>query len=334
MTASKYDWAGKRILVTGGAGFIGSALVWELNNRGCTNIVIADYLGDSEKWRNLVPLRYEDYIEADDLLFGLSNNTLEKFDLILHMGACSDTTEQNAEYLIRNNYEYTKELAEYAINTKTRFVYASSAATYGDGDHGMSDSAPDLNVFRPLNMYGYSKHMFDLYASRKNWLNEIVGVKFFNIYGPNENHKGDMRSLVNKAYAQVIDSGVIKLFKSYKPEYADGEQVRDFLYVKDAVDMTLHLAANTESAGLYNIGSGEANTWVSLATAVFNALGRESNIEFIEMPEALRGKYQYRTQADISRLMSTGYNKPVTSLSDSVKDYVANYLLKDSRLGF
>lgn len=334
MTASKYDWAGKRILVTGGAGFIGSALVWELNNRGCTNIVIADYLGDSEKWRNLVPLRYEDYIEADDLLFGLSNNTLEKFDLILHMGACSDTTEQNAEYLIRNNYEYTKELAEYAINTKTRFVYASSAATYGDGDHGMSDSAPDLNVFRPLNMYGYSKHMFDLYASRKNWLNEIVGVKFFNIYGPNENHKGDMRSLVNKAYAQVIDSGVIKLFKSYKPEYADGEQVRDFLYVKDAVNMTLHLAANAEAAGLYNIGSGEANTWVSLATAVFNALGRESNIEFIEMPEALRGKYQYRTQADISRLVSTGYNNSVTSLSDSVKDYVTNYLLKDSRLGF
>lgn len=322
----------QRILVTGGAGFIGSALVWELNRRGFENIIIADFLGSDEKWRNLVPLKYEDYIEADDLLPMLDDGALGDFDLVLHMGACSSTTERNAEYLVRNNYEFTKYLAEWCHNEAARFVYASSAATYGDGEQGMSDTMENLNDLRPLNMYGYSKQMFDLYAQRTGLLESCVGLKFFNVYGPNENHKGDMRSLVNKAYAQVLETGKIRLFKSYRSEYADGEQKRDFLYVKDAVNMTLHLAFNLEAYGLYNIGSGEANTWNQLAAAVFAAMDRKPNIEYIEMPESIREKYQYFTQADITKLRGTGYSLPLTSLAGAVRDYVTNYLVPDKRL--
>ena len=323
------------MLVTGGAGFIGSALVWELNRRGCERIVIADFLETSEKWRNLVPLAFEDYIEADDLLTRLESKSLGRFDVVLHMGACSSTTERNAAYLARNNYQFTKELAACALSSDARFVYASSAATYGGGGVGMSDDASlaYLRKLRPLNMYGYSKQMFDLYAAQRGILDKIVGVKFFNIFGPNEDHKGDMRSLVNKAYGQVAETGEIRLFKSYRPDYADGEQRRDFLYVKDAVAMTLHLAAADDTNGLFNVGSGEANTWLDLANAVFGALGKPSNIRFIDMPEDLRGKYQYFTQADIGRLRGRGYSAPVTPLADAVADYVRNYLVPARRLG-
>jgi len=327
------DFSKSRVLVTGGAGFIGSALVWELNRRGCSRIVIADFLETSEKWRNLVPLRYEDYLEADTLLAALDANKLGRFDLVLHMGACSATTERDASYLARNNYEYTKSLALWALEQGTRFVYASSAATYGDGANGMSDTTSDLHALRPLNMYGYSKHMFDLHAAHNGFLDRVVGLKFFNIYGPNEDHKGDMRSLVNKAYTQVMQTGKIQLFKSYHPDYADGEQRRDFLYVKDAVNMSLHLAAQTSANGLFNIGSSGAHTWVELATALFGALGRAPNIEFIEMPESLRAKYQYFTEANIAKLRGTGYTAAVTPLTDSVADYVQTYLAADARLG-
>lgn len=329
------DWSGKRVLVTGGAGFIGSALVWELNRRGAERVVIADFLDTSEKWRNLVPLRYEDYLEASDLFPRLESGALGRFDVVLHMGACSATTERDAAYLARNNYEFTKSLASHALATNARFVYASSAATYGDGEYGMRDASDlaTLYALRPLNMYGYSKQMFDVYAARRGMLERITGVKFFNIYGPNESHKGDMRSLVNKAYAQVLETGEIRLFKSHRPDYADGEQRRDFLYVKDAVAMTLHLAATGSASGLYNIGSGEARTWLELANAVFAALGREPNVRFVDMPESLRAKYQYFTQADIARLRAIGYGAPVTPLGDAVADYVRNYLVPDRRLG-
>lgn len=326
----------RRVLITGGAGFIGSALAWELNRRGATRIVITDRLGRSEKWRNLVPLRYEDYLEADDLLPALERGALGRFDLVLHMGACSSTTETDAAYLVRNNYEYTKALAAWALSSGARFVYASSAATYGAGEEGMSDretSPEELNRLRPLNMYGYSKQMFDLYAARQGMLDRVVGLKFFNIYGPNEAHKGDMRSLVAKAFEQVRETGSIRLFRSYRPEYPDGGQKRDFLYVKDAVAMTLHLATHPEAGGLYNVGSGEARTWLELADALFAALGREPEIEFIEMPDALRARYQYYTRADISRLRSTGYDAPVTPLGDAVRDYAVEYLIPDRRLG-
>jgi ADP-L-glycero-D-manno-heptose 6-epimerase len=325
------DFSPARVLVTGGAGFIGSALIWALNERGCERVVVCDHLGTDEKWRNLVPLRFEDYLEASDLFAQLEGGTLGTFDLVLHLGACSATTERDATYLIRNNFEFTKTLAAWSLKTGARFVYASSAATYGDGAQGMSDTAA-LEPLRPLNMYGYSKHLFDLYAQRQGFLDQIVGLKYFNVYGPNEDHKADMRSLVHKATAQAQLEGLIRLFKSHKPEYKDGEQMRDFLYVKDAAAMTLHLAATPAAGGVFNLGSGEARTWLDLANAIFAALQQEPKIEFIDMPEALQGKYQYFTKADIAKLRASGYSAPVTSVEDAVRDYVCNYLLPDARL--
>ncbi|MFI5380248.1 MAG: ADP-glyceromanno-heptose 6-epimerase [Tepidisphaerales bacterium] len=325
-----------RILVTGGAGFIGSSLIWALNQRGHTDILVADYLGQDEKWRNLTPLKFCDYLEADVLRARMTgkNPGLGKLSAIFHLGACSSTTERNASYLIDNNFAYTKDLATWALEHDARFVYASSAATYGDGSAGMDDRDNDLARLRPLNMYGYSKHLFDLHAQRQGWLQRIVGVKYFNVFGPNEDHKGDMRSLVNKAYHQILATGKVGLFKSYHPDFRDGEQQRDFLYVKDAVEMTLHFVERGAGAnGLYNLGSGEANTWLTLTRAIFAALNREPQIEFIDMPEVLRGKYQYFTQADIGKLRATGYDRSMTPLAAAVQDYVQHYLGPDRRLG-
>jgi ADP-L-glycero-D-manno-heptose 6-epimerase len=326
-------WDESRVLVTGGAGFIGSALVWELNRRGCEQIVIADFLGTTDKWRNLAPLRFEDYLEADQLLSKFEAGNLGEFDVVLHLGACSSTTESDMTYLVRNNFEFTKQLALHSLWSGARFVYASSAATYGDGSRGMDDADERLDRLRPLNAYGYSKQLFDRYAQRHGWLTQIAGLKYFNIFGPNEDHKGDMRSLVHKSYGQIRDTGAIRLFKSYRSDYADGEQKRDFLYVKDAVDMTLYLAENESASGLFNIGGGEAHTWNELARAIFAALGLPPRIEYIDMPESLRDKYQYYTQANISKLRSSGYAQPITPLADAIRDYITQYLVPDRRLG-
>jgi len=251
---------------------------------------------------------------------------------VLHLGACSATTEKDATYLAKNNYEFTKDLAHWSLAQKARFVYASSAATYGDGSAGMDDTDSKLDTLRPLNMYGYSKHLFDLHAKRAGFLNKIVGLKYFNVFGPNEDHKGDMRSLVHKSTTQVQKESVIRLFKSYRKDYKDGEQKRDFLYVKDCVAMTLHLAATPKATGLFNVGSGGARSWIDLANAVFTALNKKPVIKFIEMPEVIRDKYQYFTQANLLRLRGAGYAAPVTSLENAVKDYVRNYLVPDKRL--
>jgi ADP-L-glycero-D-manno-heptose 6-epimerase len=317
-----------RILVTGGAGFIGSALVWALNRLGIQNILVCDELGTDDKWRNLVPLRFEDCIPAAKLRDAIEadHSTLREIRCVFHLGACSSTTERDLGYLMENNYRYTKVLCDWAVPRGVRFVYASSAATYGDGANGMNDDENGLDSLRPLNGYGYSKHLFDLYARRRGLLSEIVGLKYFNVYGPNEWHKGEMRSLVNKAYGQVVETGRISLFKSYKPEYKDGEQKRDFLYVKDAVDMTIHLAV-TGAKGLFNLGSGQARTWIDLANAVFAALSRTPDIQFIEMPELIRDKYQYFTEANITRLRATGYQGPKFTLEKAVADYVQHYLV-------
>ena len=325
-----------RILVTGGAGFIGSALVWALNNRGLSDILVTDSLGRDEKWKNLAPLKFDDYAEAAVFRKRIQENPgcFGKFSTVFHLGACSSTTETDAARLVDNNYAVTRELASWALAQQARFIHASSAATYGDGSRGMDDKGDDISALRPLNMYGYSKHMFDLYAWRHGLLDRIVGLKYFNVFGPNEDHKGDMRSLVNKAYGQILSTGGVRLFKSHRPDYEDGAQMRDFLYVKDAVEMTIHFAETaTTAAGLYNLGSGEANTWLALTRAIFSALGREPRIEFIDMPAGLRDKYQYHTRADISKLRATGYTKPVTPLTDAVRDYVRNHLMTGKKLG-
>lgn len=324
-----------RVLVTGGAGFIGSALVHALNERGLRRITVVDILGHDEKWKNLVPLKFEDYMEADDFQAALAQHpeTLGPWEAVFHLGACSATTEHNASYLAKNNYALTRDLCRWSLARGARFVYASSAATYGDGLAGMDDRETNLHRFRPLNPYGYSKHLFDCHAQAAGVLDRIVGVKYFNVFGPNEFHKGEMRSLVCKAHQQILDTGKIRLFRSYRPEYPDGGQMRDFLYVKDAVAMTLHLAETPAAGGLYNLGSGEARTWLDLARALFRAMDCEPNIEFIDMPDTLREQYQYFTQADISRLRESGYAAPVTSLEEAVMDYVVNYLAPGRRLG-
>ena len=319
------DLSKGRILVTGGAGFIGSALVWALNQRGVENILVCDILGRDEKWKNLVPLRFADYLEAGDLPGRLG----KEIRAIFHLGACSATTETDASYLIHNNFEYTKMLAHFALANDCRFVYASSAATYGSLADRISESLP-LENLRPLNMYGYSKHLFDCYAQRAGILDRITGLKYFNVFGPNEYHKGDMRSVVHKAFGEIRATGKVSLFKSYRPEYPDGGQQRDFLYVKDAVAATLFLAERIDGGGLFNIGSGQPNSWINLVTPIFSG---EPKIEFIDMPETLRPKYQYFTCADVSKLRSAGLTQPFTPLADAVSDYVKNYLVPGKHLG-
>lgn len=317
-----------KYIVTGGAGFIGSNIVAALNARGEMDILVVDILGRDEKWKNLVGLAFADYVEAAEFRRALHEGKLGGASVVFHMGACSATTEKDASYLIDNNYRFTRELCDWCRQVGARFIYASSGATYGDGSLGYSDDDAVTPTLRPLNMYGYSKHLFDLWALRTGMLNEIVGLKFFNVYGPREDHKGDMRSVVNKAYGQILHDGAVKLFKSYNPAYRDGEQVRDFVYVKDAVDVCLWFAEHREANGLFNVGTGVARTWLDLARAVFAAMDREPCIEFIDMPEALRGKYQYRTEADIRKLRRAGYTAPMTSLEDGVRDYVQNWLMK------
>ncbi len=330
-----HDLSKGKILVTGGSGFIGSAIVAELNQMGIDNILITDYLGNDDRFKNLIPLKFNDYMEADscEKIIQEDSYLLKDINTIFHLGACSSTTETDGRYLIKNNYEYTKMLAIWAYENNIRFVYASSAATYGDGAQGMNDQDPNLSKLRPLNMYGYSKHLFDLFAQKQNLLDKIVGVKYFNVFGPNEYHKSDMRSVVHKAFKQISETGKVQLFKSYHPDYKDGEQVRDFLYVKDAAQMTIHLAKNKSAHGIFNLGSGIANTWLSLAQAIFKAMNKPENIEFIDMPDYLKPKYQYYTKANISKLREIGYKEEITPIDVAVEDYVQNYLMTGKYLG-
>ena len=323
------------ILVTGGAGFIGSALIHALNQRGETKILVTDQLLDAERERHLRPLVYEHYLSASDLLTKIEERSEELSSLktIFHLGACSSTLENDREYLMKNNFHYTRLLAQWALEHHVRFVYASSAATYGDGQEGMRDGIEQLDRLKPLNLYGVSKHLFDLHARDQGWFDRIVGIKYFNVFGPNEGHKKEMRSLVCKAYEQILATGKVQLFKSHRPDYHDGEQQRDFVYVKDAVAMTLHLAFATTVGGLFNVGTAVPRTWLDLAKALFAALNREPNIEFIDMPERLQHQYQYYTCANITQLLATGYEGPTWSLETAVNDYVKNYLLPGKYLG-
>lgn len=321
------------IIVTGGVGFIGSAIVAALNARGIEDIIVVDRLGSDQRWKNLVNLIFADYIDKDDFLqLAVENRIAPPVKAVFHMGACSDTTETDADYLIKNNYEYTKLLARWAVDSKIRFIYASSAATYGDGEQGFNDNEEEIEKLKPLNMYGYSKQLFDLWAKRTGMLEKIAGLKYFNVFGPNEYHKGNMRSFVLKAFEQINSTGSVRLFKSCNPKYADGEYVRDFIYIKDAVDMTLYFLDNPRLDGLYNIGTGKARSWIDLVKACFAAMNKEPKIEFIDMPENLQKQYQYFTEADITKLKKSGFKKPLTPLESAIKDYVQNYLKENKYL--
>ncbi len=321
------------IVVTGGAGFIGSALIAELNQRGQTDILVVDELGESSRWKNLRGLSFSDYMEKADFLdMVIDGHVLEGIDTVLHMGACSSTTEMDMSFLVQNNFEYTKWLASWCVSSNIRFIYASSAATYGAGEQGFIDDESLIHQLRPLNPYGYSKQMVDLWARKAGFLDRIVGLKFFNVFGPNEYHKADMRSYVLKGFEQIQASGQVKLFKSGDPTYADGEDVRDCIYVKDAVAMTLFFMDHPQANGLFNVGTGQARTWNDYVRAILSAAGCTPNIEFVDMPAAIRDQYQYFTEASIDKIRQAGYLAEITPLEDAIKDYVQNYLVTDSFL--
>jgi len=314
------------IVVTGGAGFIGSAFVSKLNQENISNIIIIDELGPSDKWKNLAGKIFSDYLHKDIFVALLEENKLPKLDAIIHMGANSSTTERNVVHLMENNYRYSRRLAEWSMKNKVRFIYASSAATYGNGELGFSDEDEVSEKLHPLNAYGYSKQLFDLWAIQSKAIDKIAGIKFFNVFGPNEYHKGEMKSLVYKAYYQIQQQGIVKLFKSYKPEYKDGEQMRDFVYIKDCIDVLWWLLNSPSVNGIYNLGTGKARSWNDLVKAIFATLNLSPNIEYIEMPESIRTAYQYHTEAVMTKLHNSGCPVTFRTLEDSVKDYVQNYL--------
>jgi len=311
------------IIVTGAAGFIGSCIVAQLNARGIKDLILVDHLDDGLKEHNIEHKQYNQYYDKKEFLELITSDTLEAdVDCLIHMGACSSTTLQDEAYFTENNFEYTKILAQWAIKRHVRFIYASSAATYGDGSIGYKDDKETIRRCRPLNFYGESKQKFDLWALDQGALDKIVGLKFFNVFGPNEYHKGDMRSVVAKAYQDVFEKGEMALFKSYKSNYQDGEQKRDFIYVKDATAVVLFFMDHPEINGIFNVGTGEARTWNDLASSLFSAVGKPPKIKYVDMPEILKRRYQYFTQADMDKLHSVGYQKSFTRLEDAVFDYV------------
>ena len=319
------------IVITGGAGFIGSNLLWKFNQEGFTDILIVDNIQKSEKWKNLVNLKYSSYLHKDEFLSLVINNKInENIDAVFHLGACSATTETDMDYLMKNNVNYSITLAKWCQIIKARFIYASSAATYGNGSQGFDDTK-DISVLRPINRYGYSKHLFDLWVKQQNLENTMVGLKFFNVFGPNEYHKGSMQSIIQKSFQNVKDNKSIQLFKSYHPKYSDGEQKRDFIYVKDTVNVMYWFFKNKTLNGLFNLGTGKAQTWNDLAKAVFLTRGKEIKdyINYIEMPLHLQHHYQYFTEAKMTKLHQIGYKVSFTSLNDSIKDYIHNYLEKN-----
>lgn len=315
------------IILTGGAGFIGSAMLRKLNDNGVDNVVVVDHLGSSDKWKNLIGKKFLDYIPKDQFLERLERgNDFNDTQAVVHFGACSSTMEQDADYLMQNNYAYSRKLAEWAVARNIRFIYASSAATYGDGTAGFLDDDETTARLHPLNKYGFSKHLFDLWILDRHLQSRVTGLKFFNVFGPNEYHKQEMRSLVNKAFFQIRDTGTLKLFKSHKPEYQDGEQVRDFVYVKDCTEIIWWLMKNPAVGGIFNLGSGRARSWNDLAGAIFSAMGLPRSIEYIDMPASIRDAYQYRTEAPMEKLKAAGCPVAFAPLEASVKDYVQNYL--------
>jgi ADP-L-glycero-D-manno-heptose 6-epimerase len=322
------------IAVTGAAGFIGSNIVWHLNRTGRRDLIVVDVLPSDAGNANLAPLAYERYLAKDAFRTWLGDPAnAARVETVYHMGACSSTTETDAAYLAENNFGYTRDLCRLCLAAGVRFVNASSAATYGDGSHGYDDNEALIQDLEPLNLYARSKQDFDLWARSEGVLERIVCLKYFNVYGPNEWHKGDMRSMVCKGYEQIRDHGEVKLFLSDRPDYPDGGQQRDFVYVKDAVALTVWFGAQTGVNGIFNVGTGEANDWNRLISAIFRALGREPVIKYVPMPDHLKGKYQYHTEAAMAKVRAAGYGRPFTGLEAAVADYVKNHLVTGRHLG-
>ncbi|MCF8054537.1 MAG: ADP-glyceromanno-heptose 6-epimerase [Deltaproteobacteria bacterium] len=314
-------------IVTGGAGFIGSALVWHLNQLGIEDVLIVDNLATSEKWRNLVPLRYRDYIHKSQFLEQLQAGHFTAVKAIVHLGACSATTQRDVNYLMENNYRYSVSVAQWAIANNTRFIYASSAATYGNGSCGFSDDDTNSRKLAPINAYGYSKQLFDLWALRNGLAERMAGIKFFNVFGPNEYHKDDMRSVVHKAYGQIKSTGTVRLFKSHHPDYPDGGQLRDFVYVKDCVQIIGELITKPDVCGIFNLGTGVARSWNDLVSATFAALNLPIKIHYTDMPADIREQYQYYTKAPMTKLSKAlGREMVFPSLEQSIENYVQHYL--------
>ncbi len=315
------QYNGRMIIITGGAGFIGSNMVETLNNKGIQNIMIVD--NDSTKHHHfLSSLSFTDFIDKQTFISStLPQLNATDVQAIIHLGACSSTTEQNVDFLTANNTEYSITLAQWCIANNIRFIYASSAATYGDGKLGFDDTI-NIDSLQPLNHYGWSKQHFDIWAKQHNHFNKIVGLKFFNVYGKYENYKGPMQSMVGKATQQIKDTGGIKLFKSHHPDYTHGNQVRDFIYINDCTQIMSWLLNHPDVNGLFNCGSGIANTWNSLANGIFKALNVPPNIEYIDMPNSVRNQYQYYTKATMSKLAQTGCPMPQYSLDDGIADYM------------
>ncbi len=318
------------IIVTGGAGFIGSVLAWKLNSLGHQDLVIVDeYAENSPKWNNIKKRSFSQYINHETFIEQLESGKWDQMiTALFHLGACSDTTEKDINYLRKNNSEYSERIARWCLKNNVYLSYASSAATYGNGDLGFSDEDWKSRSLRPLNPYGQSKLDFDLWVLKNGYEKNLTGFRFFNVYGPNEYHKGVMRSMVQKGYEQIQSQGKIKLFKSYVNEYADGGQMRDFIYVKDVVDAMIWFFEHPKISGIFNLGSGRAESWNDLAAALFKACGKPVNIEYIEMPDSIKNQYQYFTQADLSKLTATGCPARFGKLENGVADYVKNYLSK------
>lgn len=316
------------IIVTGGAGFIGSCVVRTLNDAGRKDIIIVDNIAETDKWMNMRNKQFIKYVHKSKFLEELPS--YEGVEAIIHMGAQSSTTERNFDYLWENNFEYTKALWNYCAEKQISFIYASSAATYGDGSQGFDDKT-SIDVLQPLNGYGYSKQLFDLWVLLQAKVRpaQAAGLKFFNVYGPNEYFKGSMASMVFHGFNQIKADGEIRLFKSCNPDYEDGGQLRDFVYVKDICSVIMFLLEHKNVNGLFNVGTGRAQSFRELAEATFEALGLEPNIKYIDMPEKLRGKYQYYTKAEMQKLRDVGYDKPFADLKQGVTDYVQNHLAKD-----